>query len=86
MPATSTVPSLIGAQGQKVADINKSSVASVSFDTLHSDPVFTTAYIRGDEEQIQKAIAIIKISLLHARAADYKPATIGHVKIMSSCN
>jgi polyribonucleotide nucleotidyltransferase len=71
---TSAVSSLIGAKGQKVADINKSSGASVSFDTDNPNSVLTTAYISGSDEQIKKAIEIIKISVLNARAADYKPA------------
>jgi|EP00090_Calanus_glacialis_P042799 hypothetical protein len=71
---TSTVASLIGSKGQKVGDINKSSGASVSFDTTHANSMFTTAYIHGSEEQTRIAVAIIKISVLHARAADFEPA------------
>ena len=71
---TSTVASLIGSKGQKVVDINQSSGASVSFETTNANSVFTTAYIRGNEEQTKKAIAIIKISVLHAKAADFVPA------------
>lgn len=70
---TSTVASLIGSKGQKVADINESSGASVSFDTTNADLMFTTAYIHGSEEQARIAIAIIKTSVLHARAADLDP-------------
>ena len=70
---TSTVASLIGSKGQKVVDINQSSGASVSFDSANANSVFTTAYIRGNEEQTKKAIAIIKISVLHAKAADFVP-------------
>ena len=36
---TTAVTSLIGSKGQKVADITKSSGASVSFDTSHADSV-----------------------------------------------
>ena len=71
---TSAVPSLIGAQGIKVADIKKTSGASVNFDTVSHNEVLTTALISGSDEQIKKAIEIIKISVLNARAADYKPA------------
>lgn len=71
---TSTVASLIGSKGQKVGDINKSSGASVSVDTTHANSMFTTAYIHGSEEQTRIAVAIIKISVLHARAADFEPA------------
>ena len=73
---TSAVPSLIGAQGQRVDDINKSSGASVSFITDNPSGVISTACIRGTNEQIKKAIEIIKISVIHARAADYKPAAL----------
>ena len=73
---TSSVASLIGAKGKKVTDINKSSGASVSFDTSHADSVFTTAYIHGNEEQTKIAVAIIKISVMHARAANFKPALV----------
>ena len=38
--------------------------------------VFTTAYIRGNEEQTKIAVAIIKISVMHARAADSMPALV----------
>ena len=73
---TSAVPSLIGAQGNKVADIKKSSGASVSFATVSHNEVLTTALISGSNEQIKKATDIIKISVLNARAADYKPAAV----------
>ena len=70
---TSTVASLIGSKGQKVTDINQSSGASVSFDSANANSVFTTAYIRGNEEQTKKAIAIVKISVLQAKSANFVP-------------
>ena len=54
---TSSVPSLIGAQGHKVEDINKSSGATVSFNTDNPSNVLSTACIRGTDEQIKKAIS-----------------------------
>ena len=45
-------------------------LSSVSFDSASANPLFTTAY---NEEQIKKAIAIVKISLLQAKAADFVP-------------
>ena len=50
----------------------KASGAVISLDTDTNNPAVSKAFIKGTEVQIEKAIAIIKISTLHAMAADYK--------------
>ena len=71
---TSAVPALIGSKGNRIKDINASSGARVRFDTNRTKDT-TTAYIRGSTQQIQTAISLLKLAVLHARAAHSKPPT-----------
>ena len=70
---TFAVSSLIGAQGQRVADINKTSGAVVRFTTSTPCSPFTTALIQGSDSNIKMAIDLLKIGVLHAKAADDRP-------------
>ena len=67
---TSTVPALIGLKGEKIKDIRISSGATIWFDS-GAGPL-TTAHVQGSAEQTRMAISLLKLSVLHARAADHR--------------
>ena len=71
---TAARASLIGSRGKHVTDMMKSSGAVITFDTDTNNKAVTKAFIQGTETQIEKATAIIKISTIHAMAADQKAA------------
>ena len=68
---TSTRPALIGLKGEKIQDIRNTSGATIWFNR-QTGPI-TNGHIQGSREQIELAIAILKLSVLHARAKDYRP-------------
>ena len=72
---TLSLPALIGINGERIKDINATSGAMVRFDG-NSAGTTTTAYIRGSTEQIQLAIALLKLAVLHTQAAqkNHRPA------------
>ena len=85
---TSTRPALIGLKGEKIQDIRNTSGATIWFDR-QTGPI-TNAHIQGSREQIELAIAILKLSVLHARAKDYRPLVPhsvppGHHKPTTTC-
>ena len=67
---TSAVSALIGVEGEKIKDIRISSGANIWFDS-RAGPL-TTAHVQGSAEQTRMAISILKLSVLHARAADLR--------------
>ena len=69
---SSALPALIGPKGSRIKDINATSGATVRFDTTMTD-VTTTAYIKGSTLQIQTAVFLLKVAVLHAQAAHSKP-------------
>ena len=68
---TPTVPALIGLKGEKIKDIKISSGGATIWFDSQAGPL-TTAHVQGSAEQIRMAISLLKLSVLHARAADYR--------------
>ena len=69
---TSAVAALIGHKGTRVKDIQSTTGAQITFSKALTDGT-TTAHIRGSSEQIQKTIMLLKISVLHLKAANNTP-------------
>ena len=70
---SSARPSLIGSKGNKINDIMATSGATVSLGTSLAGATTTTAYIKGSPAQIQTAISLLKVAVLHAHAAHSEP-------------
>ena len=78
------IAALKGLNGQKVKDMEKTSGASIKFTTLGSSSQFTNAIITGRPCQVSLAVRLIKLAVLHARAAVDPPSCYYYVSAVNA--
>ena len=64
------VPSLIGKEGYKIKDLEATSGAAISISRTQDGDAWVWVSISGSTEAIHIATLLIKMSVLHTRAAD----------------
>lgn len=67
------VPALLGKNGKKVKDMQLSSGAFITISRPSQESLWAEATILGTQEAINTASLLVKMAILHARAADYIP-------------
>jgi hypothetical protein len=77
---TFAVPALLGKKGKKVRDVQLTSGASIDILRPAQEDLWAQVTIAGTQTATSMASLLLKLAVLHARAADHSPESFPYPK------